>query len=77
MLKGYSLLERICLFLFAPNAILKQLTVCFQKKICLCTTHYIMDLFNFQVCLLVGNATCFIWLSCSQYSPASSLILIY
>ena len=32
MLKGYSLLERICLFLFAPNAILKQLTVCFQKK---------------------------------------------
>ena len=32
MLKGYSLLERIYLFLCAPNAILKQLTVCFQKK---------------------------------------------
>ena len=51
MLKGYSLLERIYLFLCAPNAILKQLTVCFQKKKknCLCTAHYIMDLFNFQV----------------------------
>ena len=43
MLKGYSLLERICLFLFAPNPILKQLTVCCQKKkkklFVYCTLH--------------------------------------
>ena len=58
MLKGYSLLERIC-----TKSHTKTINSLFskkKKKNFLCTAHYIMDLFNFQVCLLVGNATCFI-----------------
>ena len=57
MLKGYSLLERIC-----TKSHTKTINSLFskKKKKIVCTARYIMDLINFQVCLLVGNATCFI-----------------
>ena len=54
MLKGYSLLECICLSLCAPNAIQKQLTICAVHL-----TKWIYSISKLK-CLLVGNAMCFI-----------------